>query len=865
MELSRHELFEKLLEQVQLADANEPTLADGKVKAVIVHQQSACWEFQLTFPKILPVDVYRRLRDALTNAFDGIVKEVSLTIATPTDDIDQSLLVDYWPVIADAVVGGSPLGTEMIAQSVPSVDGHRVTLTVSSQQAANFFADQLVQQLGQAYTEVGFPSFKLTVKVNEEASRQRVAEVRKKQAAKDQDLVKKAMAELAKRPTKKANAAPSGPVVLGKQINPKIPVTRMGDITDEERNVVVEGYVFSKEVTDIKSGRQILVLEVTDYTSSFAIKKFSNNDTDKALFAKLAEGDWIKARGPIQEDTYMHDLTMMAFDINQVRHRSREDKAPEGKKRVELHLHSKMSQMDATNSITDYVNQAHQWGMKALAVTDHTDVQAFPEAARAAKGFDDFKMLYGVEANLVDEGMPIVYNPNDAELLDADYVIFDVETTGLSAIYDKVIELSATKMHHGEVLDHFDEFIDPGFPLSKQTIDLTSITDDMVRGSKSEKEVFDLFRDFCKGSLIAGHNVSFDLGFMNTGYRRHGEPEIDVPVIDTLPLARVLYPNLRSYRLNTLSKKFGVSLEHHHRANYDAEATGHLLHLFLKDAEKQWGVTKASQLNDHMADNDAYRHTRPSHAILMAQTQAGLKNLYKLISLSNVKYFSRVPRIPRRQLDKYRDGLLVGSACHRGEVFTAMMQKGYDAAKQKAKYYDYLEVQPKPNYAPLIEEGLISDQAKLEEIIGNMVKLGDDLGKPVVATGDVHYLNPEDADYRQVLIASQGGANPLNHTKRPDVHFRTTDEMLDEFSFLGEDVAQKIVVDNTQQIADSIDEIAPVAPGTYPPHMKGANDEITERTYKTAKAWYGDPLPKIVADRIKLELDAIIKNGFAVH
>lgn len=865
MELSRQELFQKLLEQVQLADANEPALADGRIKAVVVHQQSSSWEFQLTFNKILPVAVYRRLREALENSFDGIVKEVRLTIATPTDELDEKLLVDYWPLVANQVVGDSPVGAEMTAQSIPTVNGHHVILTVSSQQAANFFADKLVQQLGDAYTRVGFPSFKLTVKVNQEASQKRVAEVRKKQAAKDQDLVKKAMAELAKKPAKHQSAAPAGPVVLGKPINPKIPVTRMGDITDEERNVVLEGYVFSKEVTDIKSGRQILVLEVTDYTSSFVIKKFSNSDTDKALFAKLAEGDWVKVRGPIQEDAYMHDLTMMAFDINQVSHRSREDKAPTGKKRVELHLHSKMSQMDATNTITDYVNQAHQWGMPALAITDHTDVQAFPEAARAAKGLDDFKMLYGVEANLVDEGMPIVYNPDDHDLLDADYVIFDVETTGLSAIYDKVIELSATKMHHGEVLDHFDEFIDPGFPLSKQTIDLTSITDDMVRGSKSEKEVFDLFREFCKGSLIAGHNVSFDLGFMNTGYRRHGEKEIDVPVIDTLPLARVLYPHLRSYRLNTLSKKFGVALEHHHRANYDAEATGHLLHLFLKDAEKQWGVTKASQLNSHMGDNDAYRHTRPSHAILMAQTQAGLKNLYKLISLSNVRYFSRVPRIPRRQLDKLRDGILVGTACHRGEVFTAMMQKGYEAAKQKAKYYDYIEVQPKANYAPLIEEGLISDQAKLEEIIKNMVKLGDDLKKPVVATGDVHYLNPEDADYRRVLIASQGGANPLNHTQRPDVHFRTTDEMLADFAFLGEKTAQEIVVDNTQEIADSIEKISPVAPGTYPPHMEGANDEITKRTYDTAKAWYGDPLPKIVADRIKLELDAIIKNGFAVH
>lgn len=266
-----------------------------------------------------------------------------------------------------------------------------------------------------------------------------------------------------------------------------------------------------------------------------------------------------------------------------------------------------------------------------------------------------------------------------------------------------------------------------------------------------------------------------------------------------------------------------------------------------------------------MAENDAYKHARPFHATLIAQTQAGLKNLFKLVSFSNVKYFHRVPRIPRTVLTKYREGILLGTACSSGEVFTAMMEKGYSEAMRKARYYDFIEVQPRPNYAPLLEQHVISDQAHLEDIIKNMVKLGDNLNKPVVATGDVHYINPHDGIYRRILINSQGGANPLNRTKRPDVHFRTTDEMLKEFSFLGEDVAQKVVVDNTHKVADMVDDdIRPVKDRLYTPHMKGAEQEIQERTWHTAKAWYGDPLPKLVKDRVELELNSIVKNGFSV-
>lgn len=356
------------------------------------------------------------------------------------------------------------------------------------------------------------------------------------------------------------------------------------------------------------------------------------------------------------------------------------------------------------------------------------------------------------------------------------------------------------------------------------------------------------------------------MGFMNTGYERHQMGKIAEPVIDTLPLARFLYPDMRGYRLNTLSKKFKVALEHHHRANYDSEATGHLLYKFLKDAEARYDVKYVDDLNKHMEENNAYRHARPFHVTIFAQTQAGLKNLFKLVSLSNVEYFYRVPRIPRTVLTKYREGLLLGTACSSGEVFTAMMEKGYDQALEKARYYDFIEVQPKPNYAPLLEQHVIADEEHLEDILKNMVKLGDELEKTVVVTGDVHYLDPHDGIYRKILINSQGGANPLNRTERPEVHFRTTDEMLNEFAFLGEEKAHELVVENSNKIAAEIDDnIRPVKDKLYPPHMKGAEQEIQDRTWNTARKWYGDPLPQLVQDRIELELNSIVKNGFSVH
>ncbi len=867
MALNHQQLFDKLLQQLQLNDeANQPYFAGAQLEKLTIHEKSKRWHFDFKLPQILPFETFLAFQSQLNTAFKQIAR-VDFSIQTDQQELNDHLLGDYWEWVVQHSGLHSPLVQELCHKQVPTMNDGRVIFMAENEVVKNFLVNQALGPIETQYQQYGFPQFSIHTMVDETASQQKIQEFKQQRAQSDAELAQKAVAAIKKANEKREKNASEniaeGPTVIGRKIKPDEDATKLIDIQEEEKSVIVQGYVFSKEVRELRSGRKLMILEITDYTSSIAIKKFSRDESDEAQFNGLNEGDWIRVRGGVQEDNFMRDLVMNAYDINQVKVPSRQDTAPADEKRVELHLHTSMSTMDATNPITDYVNQAKKWGQKAIAITDHAGVQGFPEAYHASEA-TGVKMIYGVEANLVDDGVPIGYNSDHRPLKGATYVVFDVETTGLSAIYDKVIELSAVKMQGKEVIDQFEEFIDPGFHLSDFTTDLTSITDDMVHGSKSEKEVFELFREFYGDAIIVGHNVTFDIGFMNAGYARYDMPPVTNPIIDTLTLARFLYPNLKGYRLNTLAKKFHVVLEHHHRAVDDAESTGHLNYLFLTDAEDRYGIQYHDQLNEHISENDAYKHARPSHAIVLAQTQAGLKNMFRLVSMSNVAYFYRVPRIPRSQLKKYREGLLIGSACDSGEVFTAMMQKGYAEAKEKAKFYDYLEVQPKAAYQPLIDSGLIQNRTNLEEILGNMVKLGDELGKPVVVTGDVHYLNPEDGIYRHILINSQGGANPLNRQKLPDVHFRTTNEMLDDYQFLGEEKAKEIVVTNSNKIADEIQDVHPLKDKLYTPRMEGAEDEIQRRTMNTAHEWYGKDLPELVQHRLDRELKSIIGNGFSV-
>ncbi|MGJ7913222.1 PolC-type DNA polymerase III, partial [Neobacillus sp. LXY-1] len=771
----------------------------------------------------------------------------------------------YWSYCIQQIDGISPPLQKLLNEQVPTVNGNKVLITTRNEAEAMTLKHKYASIISDIYQSVGFPLLSIDTVMNSEEKNEEYEQFLIAKQKEDQERALLAMVEMQKQEAERDSASgdvPDGPLTIGLTIKDDSDYRNMIDIVDEERRVVVEGYIFASEIRELRSGRSLLTFKITDYTSSIMVKMFSRDKEDAANFQRVKKGMWAKVRGSIQNDTFVRDLVMIGNDINEMKPAQRKDTAPENEKRVELHLHTPMSQMDAVTPVSTLIAQAKKWGHKAIAVTDHAVAQSFPEAYGAGKK-NDIKILYGVEANLIDDGVPIAYNDAHRLLAEDTFVVFDVETTGLSAVYDTIIELAAVKVRNGEIIDRFESFAKPHRRLSATIINLTGITDDMVENAPEVNEVITKFHDWVDDAVLVAHNASFDMGFLNVGYKNIGLDKAKNPVIDTLELGRFLYPELKNHRLNTLAKKFDIELTQHHRAIYDTEATAYLLLKMLKDALEK-GIQYHDEFNENMGKGNAYQRARPSHCILLAQNDIGLKNLFKLISISHLEYFYRVPRIPRSVLQKYREGILVGSACDKGEVFEGMMQKSPEEVEAIAGFYDYLEVLPKQVYAPLIEMELIRNERDLEEIIGNIVKLGDKLGIPVVATGNVHYLNENDKIYRKILISSQGGANPLNRHELPDVHFRTTNDMLDAFSFLGAEKAKEIVVTNTNKIADMIDTIKPIKDDLYTPKIEGAEDEMRQMSYAMAHKIYGDPLPEIVEARLEKELKSIIGHGFAV-
>ncbi|WP_373710774.1 PolC-type DNA polymerase III [Jeotgalibaca porci] len=865
--MNKKELFQTLMEQINLH--HEPQyqeyFVDGEVEQVLVYKKAKQWVFVLNFNDILPFQVFQDVLNRLKVSFNHVA-EVDLRIKTIQPKLTDEKISDYWQTAVERSNISSPVVTDILRKSAPKIANGIVTLNLANEITKNHLKDNYLGIIQQNFSILGFPEFRVQLEINKEASdKMHQAYLERKQEQED-ILIKQAEKTLANQEAQQSkraeNGGGDGAIQLGNRIPEKEEIRQMITITEEERSVVVQGNIFDSEVRELRSGRKLLIFKVTDYTSSFSVKMFSNNEQDEMAFERIKKGKWVKVRGNVQEDTFMRDLVLNARDVNEVQMAERKDGAPEDEKRVELHLHSNMSQMDAINSVTDYVAQAAKWGHKAIAITDHAGAQAFPDAHAAGKKHG-VKILYGIEANIVDDGVPVAYNPSRRELAEDTYVVFDVETTGLSAVYDKIIELAAVKMYKGNVIDTFEAFINPGVPLSQLIINLTGITDNMLKDAPSEAAVIPKFKEFCEDAILVAHNASFDMGFINKAYEHVGLPEAHNPVIDTLELSRFLHPQLKSHRLNTLAKRYNVSLEQHHRAVFDAETTGHLCWIFLKEAKEDHNILYHDELNNGVGRGDSYKQARPFHATILAKNQAGLKDLFKLISASNVNYFYRNARIPRSLLIESRENLLIGSACSSGEIFEAMMQKGKEEATERAKFYDYIEVMPKGIYKPLIDRELVKTEADLEEIIQEIVEIGNELDKPVVATGNTHYLNREDAIYREILL----GSLKINQGKQlhlPEAHFRTTDEMLQDFNFLGADVAKQIVVTNPNLLADAIEETTPIKSELYTPNIEGANDEITKLSYDEAKRLYGEELPEIVEKRLEKELKSIIGNGFAV-
>ncbi|WP_438449890.1 PolC-type DNA polymerase III [Lactobacillus kitasatonis] len=858
---NKNDLFLKLLKQVHFPDSFEDNdlLQKGKIENVDVYAKEHRWDIHVFFDTPLQYDTYVALRKAIEESFSSFV---NVRFFVNTGDGSDKYLPNYWHYAVENSNVLQPMAREFLAGQKPEkVDG-RWVIPVDNNIIDGIIEQKALDELALEMRKYGFFNLKFITQVDQSSMENNLQSLEERHEEHEKDMQKQ-FEQTPEKPKPQPRQYPTKRTSYGKRkLDENAPITQIKDVEDGTRNVVIEGNIFNIESRELKSGAVIFTGEITDYSDSIAFKKFVSDKNQIEQMSAIKPGTWAKMQGTAADDQYQHDVVFNISSFETVEHVGRVEKYEGEQKRVELHLHTNMSQLDATNTPTDFIKTAKKFGQKAIAITDHGDVQSFPEAYSTGKA-TDMKILYGVEANMIDDHALLVLNPAPMTYEDREFVIFDVETTGLSSVYDTIIEIGAVKMKNGEVLERFDKFINPHHPLSEQTINLTSITDEMVSAADDEDVVIKQFQDFYGDRPLCGHNVQFDVGFVNAALRRAGLSEITQPVVDTLEVSRLLHPEQNRHTLDSLAKKYNVSLEHHHRANQDAEATGYLMYKLLDAFKKKYNEDNLNNLNGYAAHGEVYKRARPSHMTVLAKDQKGLKNLYKLVSIASTKDFYRIPRTPKSDLADLHEGLLYGSGCWQGDVFVAMMQKGYDEAREKAKFYDFLEVQPPATYSQLIADGLIKDEDQLEEIISNIYKLGKELNKPVVATGDSHYVEPHDAIYRTILISAQR-SNPNRNKPQPDLHFYSTQEMLDAFSFLGEDVAKEIVIDNTNKIADEISEIQPIKDGLYPPHIAHADEEMKKLTYDKAYELYGNPLPKIVKDRIDLELNSIISNGYAV-
>lgn len=630
---------------------------------------------------------------------------------------------------------------------------------------------------------------------------------------------------------------------------------KIKDINIDTGSCTILGEVFELETNELKNNKILVTFYVTDFTDSITVKAFLSQDKSSEFLENINNGAYVKIHGDIVFDNYSKSLVLMLKHLNKVEKKARMDN--EKDKRVELHLHTQMSALDAINSITDLAKRAKEWGHKAIAVTDHGVVQSFPEAMEISKKLG-IKIIYGMEGYLVNDRKEIVTNFDENREYST-YVIFDIETTGLSSTNDMITEIGAIKIKNGEIIDTFSQLINPEMLISEKIINLTGITNEMVKDMPTLGEVVYDFRNFIDDCVLVAHNASFDVGFIREKFKQFNI-EINNPVLDTLELARAVFPELKSHKLNVLAEHLNVNLENHHRAVDDARATAEI---FIKILEilRERNITTFKQINQLNGNRDITKQ-ETFHVVLLVKNYTGLKNLYRLVSESHIKYFYRRPRIPKSLLEAYREGIIVGSACESGELYRAILENKSEAELRNiVQFYDYLEVQPIGNNMHLIREGKVKDEIELKNINKRIYELGKKYRKLVVATGDVHFLDPEDEIYRKILLHVQ---NYQDADIQPPLYFKTTREMLDEFSYLGEDAAREIVVINPNLISDMCEDILPIPEGTFPPIIEGAEEELKELTYSKAIEIYGDPLPTIVKERLERELNSIIKNGYAV-
>lgn len=855
-------VFQKISLSLPLLEAFQGT----EVRKLTIHKKERTVSIEITANKMIPLQKQEELKGALLESLPGI-QAVSLAVFYElTDKTPEALAAGYWGSIKTLVSQKSKICAGVIADAEWRVTEHKLQILVKHNMAYYLAQKHLDDAIANMiHTETGetllvqFKNQKAT-----EADRAALENNRKK---KFEELSRQIITTQAEAVQEKANAevaavssSVSKGILLGKEINgtnQKIIDTKiLGE------NVIIEGSIYNIEPREIRGEKYIVSFDITDLSDSTTVKFFVKKSVfDAELSDKIKKGKYLRVQGEVQFDKYTKEIDIMAKNIMAAAAPPpRMDDAEE--KRVELHLHTQMSSMDGVTPVKKYIERAIAWGHKAIAITDHGVVQAFPDAMNAI-GKSDLKVIYGVEAYLIDDLGSVVTMPR-GQSLDDTFVVFDIETTGLSKETESITEIGAVKVVDGKIIDRFSTFVNPERPIPTEITKLTGITNEMVANAPVITEILPKFLEFCQDAVLVAHNANFDTGFIRLNAERKCGIEVKNTVLDTLELSRALLPELKKHKLDIICEQLGVSLEGHHRAVNDAEATAEVFLKFI-DMLVEKEIYKVDDINVFSSQTVNYKKLKAYHAIILAKDYVGLRNLYELISLSHIDYYFRRPRIPKSKLIQHREGLILGSACEAGELYRALLdKKPKQVIEELINFYDYLEIQPLGNNRFMIESPKVESVHSMEDIIAinkQIVALGEEHNKPVVATCDVHFIDPQDAAFRKIIMAAEGFADA---DKQAPLYFRTTKEMLKEFTYLGEEKAREIVITNTNKIADMIEKIKPIPDDTFPPKIEGADEELRQICMDKAISIYGDPLPPIVQDRLETELNSIISNGYAV-
>jgi len=869
-----------LIKALSLTEEEQKELEGASVDRLIVKEKTATWILFMTIPKLLSRNLVEKIEESLPHAFKD-VQHIDFFFHAEREDLD--VYKSYFPYVLETLKEELVIGDLFLDRM--KIEEENLIIEVENLVEKNKIESVLpkINAFYQRWGYKGQTSCRLVEVLHENLIEKVESELKEQLKEKQFTPPKEENKAKDVKPFRREKKETDPSAILGRMIKEEsIPVKQL---LGEDNDITIDAYVFATEYFEsAKSNFKIITLKVTDETDSIYCKVFVRDDEEYDRLKKaLKVGTWYKIRGYTKNDPFAKELVLNARDINLLDKKIETVKDTAEEKRIELHAHTMMSGMDGVVPAKALIKQAKTWGHKAIAITDHNGAQSYPDVYHTVcdinknlkEDEEPFKAIYGTELTLIDDTVNIVLRGNDTNLLDNTYVVFDFETTGFNAGGgDSIIEIGAVKLKNGEIIEKYDELINPGRPLPKRITEVTNITDEMLTGKRNEEEAVKQFIEWIGDLPMVAHNAKFDCSFLEMAYSKYNLGEFQNTVIDTLELSRTLDSNFGRHSLSALVKRYDVEFDEnaHHRGDYDAEATALVFHKMMKKLESR-NLEKISDIDKLVSKDEIHKFGRSHHVNILVKNKVGLKNLFKLISFANTKYLYKTPRILRSEIEAHREGLLIGSGCYESEVFTEAKSKSDEELTNIIRFYDYVEVQPLDCYIHMLQTGDFGNEEELKDHIKKIVRVTKEAGKWIVATGDVHHLKKEDKIYREIIVNQKvpgGGRHPLargNIKEIPSNHFRSTDEMLENFAFLGEDLAHEIVIKNPNEIASQIEIIEVIIEtGGIPfsPKIENSVETVKELVYGKAHDMYGDPLPTLIEERIEQELSGIIKGGFDV-